>query len=1072
MEIGTVKQVDINHEMQGAYLDYAMSVIVARALPDVRDGLKPVHRRILYAMHDMRLTPDKPYRKSARIVGEVLGKYHPHGDAAVYDSMVRMAQDFSMRYTLVDGQGNFGSIDGDEAAAMRYTEARMDEIATDMLADIEKGTVAFGPNFDGTLDEPLVLPSALPNFLVNGAYGIAVGMATNVPPHNLREVVDALCFMIDRYGDLDGVGVEDLMRFIKGPDFPTGGIVYRYGESDGAEDGRNDVIQAAYAVGRGRITVQALAQIEPMTLNRSRIVVTELPYQVNKTRLIERIADLARDGKLEGVVDLRDESDRQGMRLVIELTRTTDPQEMLAKLYKLTPMRTTFGINMLALVDGEPRTLSLKRSLWYYLEHRQEIVTRRTEYDLDKARRQAHILEGLLIALDNLDDVINIIRRSQNAETAKANLMKKLKLTDIQAQAILDLPLRRLAALERKKIRDEYKEKLALIACLEDLLGDPHKILAVIRKGLLELKEKYGDDRRTQLVSITSQAATVRDLMEEEDTLILASGNKIWREALEERRRGTAVGSDREGVALAIAARTTGDVVFFTAAGMGAVTPVHRVPQGARRACSLGEIVNASVSASPVAAVFLPAEKRGSEDGGHIFLAAASGKVKRVTISDVYTLAARGLAPAMGIEAPDRLIGALLTEANEDIMLISSAGQAIRFAQDEVRPMGLPAAGVAGIKLGEGETVVGLGLARPKSEMVIVTERGYAKRTPVDECPTQKRYGNGVVAAKVSARLGPVAGGGVLETKDEFFVVTEKGQVKGSTLTSVPALRRSAQGRAFMTVGARDRVIGLIVTEHPTTPASRKAASDEPAEESPAPVKPPATRTKSAGKRASTRKASTKKAATRKPSTVAKKSEATPKRAKASSQSSKKASGTAADVEKVVQLAMDVSTPEEKSKPARREKAADAPESKASKRSAPKKASAADKESPAEKRTGSRAEPEEPTTSSAGKPEAATPKKPAAGKPEAATPKKPAAGKKKPSAQEKQVAPKGSAAPSEKGSQPRPRTSDKKSGSDGDTAGDAKARPAAPRARSPRSQGSRSRIVTSVPKQDPARKKK
>ena len=459
MEIGTVRQIDIDQEMQGAYLDYAMSVIVSRALPDVRDGLKPVHRRILYAMHDMGLRPDTPYKKSARIVGEVLGKYHPHGDAAVYEAMARMAQDFSLRYMLVDGQGNFGSIDGDSPAAMRYTEARMAHIAEEMLADIDKDTVDFVPNFDDTLTEPAVLPAALPNLLVNGASGIAVGMTTNIPPHNLGEVCDALIYLIDNYKKLDDVTVEDLTRFIQGPDFPTGGVVYRYAGEDGDGD-RVDLIRNAYALGRGRLTVQAQVHIEEMSRNRSRIVVTELPYQVNKTRLIERIAELVRDGRIEGITDLRDESDRQGMRICIELTRTVEPREILSQLFKLTPMQTTFGLRMLALVDGEPRLLSLKRVLVHYLEHRQEIITRRSRYLLERAKLRAHILEGLLKALDNIDEVIDIIRRSRTTDTARKNLMKRLKLTEIQAQAILDMPLKRLAALERRKIADEHKEKL------------------------------------------------------------------------------------------------------------------------------------------------------------------------------------------------------------------------------------------------------------------------------------------------------------------------------------------------------------------------------------------------------------------------------------------------------------------------------------------------------------------------------------------------------------------------------------------------------------------------------------
>jgi DNA gyrase subunit A len=534
MELGTVRQVDIDREMQAAYLDYAMSVIVARALPDVRDGLKPVHRRILYAMYDMGLHPNTPYKKSARIVGEVLGKYHPHGDAAVYESMVRMAQDFSMRNLLVDGQGNFGSVDGDSAAAMRYTEARLHAVAEEMLVDINKDTIDFGPNFDGSLSEPLVLPSAFPNLIVNGSSGIAVGMATNIPPHNLGEVCDALAYMIDHYARVDDISVDELMRFIKGPDFPTGGIVYageEHGDNGSAEDAEpgEDHLRNAYAIGRGRIIVQAKAHIEEMSRNRSRIVVTELPYQVNKSRLIERIAELVRDGRLEGITDLRDESDRQGMRMIVEVTRNVEPRKMLSELFRLTPMRSTFGIIMLALVDGEPRTLSLRRMLYHFIEHRREIITRRSRYDLARAKERAHILEGLLVALANLDEVIQIIRRSQNAETAHTNLRKRFKLTDIQAQAILDMPLRRLAALERQKIEAEYKEKLKLIAYLEDILANPAKILGIIKAELGELKKKYGDARRSQIVRGThaDELITTDLLPDEQSVVVLDTGGQV-----------------------------------------------------------------------------------------------------------------------------------------------------------------------------------------------------------------------------------------------------------------------------------------------------------------------------------------------------------------------------------------------------------------------------------------------------------------------------------------------------------------------------------------------------------------
>ena len=503
---GLVQQIDIDAEMQQAYLDYAMSVIVARALPDVRDGLKPVHRRILYAMHDMGLQANSAYKKSARIVGEVLGKYHPHGDAAVYDSMARMAQDFSMRYLLVDGQGNFGSVDGDAPAAMRYTEARLASMATPLLLDIDKNTVEFGPNFDGSLKEPLVLPAASPNLLLNGASGIAVGMATSIPPHNLNEVCDAIAYLISKWQKIDRVTVDELMEHIKGPDFPTGGVLFRYNES--VEGG--DAIRAAYATGRGRIGIQAKAFIEEAERGKSRIIVTELPYQVNKSSLIERIADLVRDGKLEGITDLRDESDRSGMRIIIELSRTVeDPRKMLSLLYKYTPMQSTFGMINLALVEGEPRLLPLKRMLQLFIEHRQVIITRRSEFDLARAKERAHILEGLLKALANLDEVIRIIRHSADAEAAKQALMKKFKLSEVQTVAILDMPLRRLARLEREKLEAEYKEKKVLIKHLEELLHDPKKILGVIRSETLALKEKYGNARRTQIVEKKVKEADV-----------------------------------------------------------------------------------------------------------------------------------------------------------------------------------------------------------------------------------------------------------------------------------------------------------------------------------------------------------------------------------------------------------------------------------------------------------------------------------------------------------------------------------------------------------------------------------
>ncbi|MBI1802256.1 MAG: DNA topoisomerase 4 subunit A [Chloroflexi bacterium] len=513
MDIGTVRQVDIDQEMQGAYLDYAMSVIVARALPDVRDGLKPVQRRVLYAMHDMGLRHSGPYKKSARIVGEVLGKYHPHGDVAVYDAMVRLAQDFSMRYPLVDGQGNFGSVDGDGAAAMRYTEARLAAISQEVLADIEKDTVDFSDNFDGSLQEPSILPAALPNLLINGSAGIAVGMATNVPPHNLSEICDAIGYLIDRTKSIEQVDVDDLMRFVKGPDFPTAGLIYRYAGGADPRETREDAIRQAYATGKGRLIVQAKTRFEELSRGRSSIIVSELPYQVNKTSLLERIADLVRDGKVEGISGLRDESDRQGMRIVIELTRTVEPAAVLKQLYKYTPLQTTFGVIMLALVEGEPRLLPLKRALQLFIEHRRTIITRRTQFDLRKAEERAHILEGLRSAIAHLDEVVKTIRQSPDTDTARERLMKRFSFSERQATAILDMQLRRLAALERQKIEDETRDTRKLITHLKDLLGHPQKVLLLIKEDVADIKALYGDRRRSTIVEGEAGEVKAEDLI-------------------------------------------------------------------------------------------------------------------------------------------------------------------------------------------------------------------------------------------------------------------------------------------------------------------------------------------------------------------------------------------------------------------------------------------------------------------------------------------------------------------------------------------------------------------------------
>ena len=797
MELGTIRQINIENEMQASYLDYAMSVIVARALPDVRDGLKPVHRRILYAMYDLGLLPDRTYKKSARIVGEVLGKYHPHGDAAVYEAMVRMAQDFSLRYPLVDGQGNFGSIDGDNAAAMRYTEARLAKIAMEMLTDIEKDTVNWTDNFDGTLKEPTVLPAALPNLLVNGASGIAVGMATNIPPHNLNEVCDALCYLIDRFDRHDDVTVEDLMQFIPGPDFPTGGVIYRYAqEGSGDSATQVDVIAHAYAGGKGHIVMQAKAHIEEMTRNRARIVVTELPYMANKTNLLERIAELVRDGRLEGITDLRDESDRTGMRICVEMTRTVEPRQVLADLFKLTPLQTTFGVSLLALVDGEPRLLSLKRMLLHFIEHRQEVIVRRANYDLEKARLRGHILEGLLRALDVLDEVIALIRRSRTADTAKQNLIEQFKFSEIQAQAILDMQLRRLAALERRKLEDEYREIKALIKELEALLDSPKKVLAFIKQNLLDLQARYGDARRTQIADRVKGALTALDVLPDEDVWVtLAADGSLarWRRSVE--------GLNGAGKALLAAAplrivpaNTRHDLYLFSAKGQAARVHAHQIPEapGSHYADLSG-----LTRRDRVAALLTLPKPDDQPASGFLLLATLQGKVKRVAVADF--LAAAATDPTViGLDDGDELVWAGLSPGGGAFLLASADGQAIRFSEDDVRTMGLPAGGVAGLKLAAKSRVVAALVAPAQgapAALALVTAAGYAKRTPLADFPTQGRGGQGVVAAKLNDKSGEVAGGALLNPDDLLICGFAKALPKVLPAADLPEMGRPAAGK-------------------------------------------------------------------------------------------------------------------------------------------------------------------------------------------------------------------------------------------------------------------------------------
>ncbi len=843
---GRIRRTDINYEMQTSYLSYAMSVIVSRALPDARDGLKPVQRRILYVMHDTGLRPDAPYRKSARIVGDVLGKYHPHGDQSVYDAMARMAQDFSMRYPLVDGQGNFGSVDGDPPAAMRYTEARLSRPATDLLADLEKNTVDFTDNYDGTTREPTVLPAALPNLLVNGATGIAVGMATNIPPHNLNEVVDAIAFLIDRITAKRGaakalqewslpeveVDVDELLQFIKGPDFPTGGIVFRYDER--AED--SDAIKAAYATGRGKLIVQAKAHFEEGARGRNHIIVTELPYAVNKSALIERIADLVREGKLTGITDIHDESDRRGMRIVIDINKNDDPRQVLSALYKHTPMRTSFGLIMLALVNGEPRVLPLRRMLYVFIEHRLFVIKRRSEFDLDEARRRAHILEGLVKALDIIDQIIRLIRTSRDSETARRGLIEQFKFTEVQAQAILDMPLRRLTQLDRKRLEEELEEKRKLIKYLEDLLKHPIKILGVIKDELLALKEKYGDGRRTVIVDRLSDGRslrkakasakhsdfplTVHELIGSEVAYVVVGQNgKIGRTAQLPR-----VTSAAEVAPVAIVKTATDKQLYvFGASGKGVALSVANLP--AEDVLSGQGALLSSISAFPAGDSVVGAfaldrttiksnnkSGEGEEAGPFMVCATAGGMVKRSPVSALP--GAHGQAfTAIGLAEGDSVVDVRLTQGHEDLALFTRQGMAIRFKQDEVRPMGLPAGGVVGIKLAEGDQVMSMGVldrTNKSLEVVIGTSDGRAKRMALSEFPVQGRAGKGVEAAKIGDSV-TLADAVVAAPEDTITYLTTKNHAKSLKAKHLARRKRTSAGDEVVALSGKDHLARLLV---------------------------------------------------------------------------------------------------------------------------------------------------------------------------------------------------------------------------------------------------------------------
>ncbi|NMC32343.1 MAG: DNA gyrase subunit A [Veillonellaceae bacterium] len=805
MEInhGKIQPVRIEDEMQKSYIDYAMSVIVSRALPDVRDGLKPVHRRILYAMHEAGMTSNKAYKKSARIVGEVLGKYHPHGDSSVYDATVRMAQDFSSRYMMVDGHGNFGSVDGDSAAAMRYTEVRMAKIAEEMLADIEKETVDFVPNYDESLEEPSVLPARVPNLLINGATGIAVGMATNIPPHNLGEVVDGLVKMIDN----PEVSLEELIEAIPGPDFPTGALIM----------GREG-IRSAYATGRGAIRMRACARIERMSNGKQRILVTELPYQVNKARLIETIADLVRNKTIEGLTDLRDESDRTGMRVVMEVRRDTNPDVLLNQLYKHTQLQETFGVNMLALVNGRPRTLGLKEILYQYLEHQKVIIVRRTQFDLKKARDRAHILEGLRIALDHLDSVINTIREAQTVDIARTNLMEIFTLSERQAQAILDLRLHRLTGLEREKIDKDYFDTMQLIEYLEAVLADEHKVFGIIREDLLEMKKRFGDKRRTQIIGEV-QDLSREDLIAEEDIVItITHSGYVKRQPIDtyraQKRGGRGIqgaGTKEEDfVEHLFTATTHHQVFFFTTRGRVFVIKGYELPEAGRTA--RGTAIINLLSLQPEEKITAVIPIREITEGSYLFMGTRNGIVKKTDLMEFETVRKNGLI-AIVLDDNDELIGVKLTDGNQQIILGTRDGMAINFSEQDVRSMGRSARGVKGINLQELDSIVGMDTMNPNGQVLVVSELGFGKRTAVDQYRTQSRGGKGLINLKVTEKTGAVVGLRVVRPEQDLLLINNDGIIIRMDVGQIRVIGRNTQGVALMRTEENQRVVALAMVD-------------------------------------------------------------------------------------------------------------------------------------------------------------------------------------------------------------------------------------------------------------------
>ncbi len=801
---GKIIDRDIETEMKTAYIDYAMSVIVSRALPDVRDGLKPVHRRILYTMHEDGLTPDKPYRKSATTVGDVLGRYHPHGDSSVYDAMVRLAQDFSMRYPLIDGHGNFGSIDGDGAAAYRYTEARMSKMAEVMLTDIEKNTVDFMPNFDDRLQEPAVLPAKIPALLVNGSSGIAVGMATNIPPHNLTEVINGIIKIIDE----DNVTDEDLMSVIKGPDFPTEGMIL----------GREG-IKEAYSTGRGKITLRAEAEIEEMSGNKQRIVVHSLPYQVNKAKLIETIAGLAREKRIEGISELRDESDREHkVRVVIELKRDANAQIILNQLYKFTQMQTTFGIIMLALVNGEPKILTLRQCLDYYIDHRKNVILRRTQFDLDKALARAHILEGLKIALDNIDEVINIIRNSY--DDAKEKLMERFGLSDIQAQSILDMRLKTLSGLQREKIEEEYKQLMELIAHLREILNSERLVCEIIKEELLEIKAKYGDERKTKIVAAEGEFE-IEDLIKEEQSVITLSHfgyiKRMPLDTYKSQRRGgkgiTGMTTKEDDFVKQIFTASTHDtILFFSNKGKLYRLKGYQIPEAGRTAKGTAIVNLLRLDNGEKISAVIPIQN--FAEGKYLLMGTKSGLIKKTQLQEYDSARTTGLL-AITLKDDDELIDVRLTDGQDNVVMVTKKGLAITFSEKDVRSVGRTAQGVIGIRLDEGDEVIGMEsiIENSKATLLSITEHGFGKRTELDEYRVQNRGGRGVLTYKITPKTGDIVGIRIATGEEDVMLITDKGTIIRLKVKEISVLGRSTQGVTLMRTNDGGKVVSIELIE-------------------------------------------------------------------------------------------------------------------------------------------------------------------------------------------------------------------------------------------------------------------